>query len=72
MLEVPKAPIRVKDVDPFESESVLMLDKDAKKSLLSQKYGAEQGKMVCLATFFVANSLKYYFFCLCKNTLVNQ
>ena len=41
MLEVPKAPIRVKDVDPFESESVLMLNKDANKSMLSEKYRAE-------------------------------
>ena len=62
MLEVPKAPIRVKDVDPFESESVLMLDKDANKSLLSQKYGAEQGKMVCLATFFCRKFAKIQLF----------
>ena len=44
MVEVPKAPIPVKDVDPLESESVLILDKDANKSLLSVKYRAEQGK----------------------------
>ena len=37
MLKVPKAPIRVKDVDPFESERVLMLTKDPKKGLLSEK-----------------------------------
>ena len=72
MLEVPKAPIRLKDVDPLESESVLMLNKDTNKSLLSEKYRAELGKMVCLAAFIIANSLKYNFFCLCKKTLVNQ
>ena len=37
MLEVPKTPIRVKDVDPFESERVLMLTKDLEKGLLSEK-----------------------------------
>ena len=47
MLEVPKARIRVKNADPFESEGVLMLDKDAKKSFLSEKYRADQGKMFC-------------------------
>ena len=58
---------------PFcESESVFMLNKDANKSLFSKKYRAEQGTMVYLATFFVANSLKCIFFRLCKNTLVNQ
>ena len=47
MLEVPKARIRVKNADPLESEGVLMLDKDAKKSLLSEKYRADQGKIFC-------------------------
>ena len=37
MLEVPKARIRVKNSDPFESEGVLMLDKDAKKELAKRK-----------------------------------
>ena len=47
MLEVPNARIRVKDVDPFECEYVLMLDKDAKNSLLSENNRTKQGKMVC-------------------------
>ena len=47
MLEVPKALIRVKNAEPFESEGVLVLDKDAKKSLLSEKYRADQGKFFC-------------------------
>ena len=47
MLEVPKARIRVKNADPFESEGVLVLDKDAKKSLLSEKYRVDEGKNFC-------------------------
>ena len=63
MLEVPKTPIRGQRRRPFcESKSVFMLNKDANKSLLSGKYRAEQGTMVCLATVFVASSLKYNFF----------
>ena len=45
-----------------ESESVLMLNKGANKSLFSEKYRAKQGTMVCLATFFIVNSLEYIFF----------
>ena len=62
MLEVPKAPIRVKDVDPFESESALMLNKDANKSLLSEKCRAKQEKMIYLATFFCRNFAKIQLF----------
>ena len=62
MLEVPKAPIRVKDVDPLESESVLMLNKDAYKSLLSKKYRAVQGKMLSLTTFFCRKFAKIQLF----------
>ena len=51
MLELPTARIRVKNADSFESECVLMLDKDAIKSLLSEKYRAEQEKIIYLATF---------------------
>ena len=52
MLEVPKAPIRVKDAYPLQGESVLMLNKDANNSLLSEKYRSEQAKMLSLTTFF--------------------
>ena len=62
MLEVPKAPIRVKDVDPFESESVLILNKDESKSLLSEKCRAKQEKMICLATFFCRKFAKIQLF----------
>ena len=41
---MPNARIRVKDGEPFESEDVLTLDKDANSSLLSEKYKPNREK----------------------------
>ena len=54
MLKVPKAPIRVKDVHPFESESVLMLNKDANKSLFSEKIQSRIGNNGLFSNFFLS------------------
>ena len=62
---MPNSRIRVKDGEPFESEDVLTLEKEANSSFLSEKYKPFWEDWCAKQLFFYCQFDKIGYFCLC-------